>query len=281
MLVKRLKEGIKKNVPLLVDLSIDQIQNNAGDDFEACAYWRLLEATGPPLDDSIMEVDDVPFKALTTTKEEHNANDRPKKRIFGESSNREPFVGNHLLPKVITKGKSKGRLKKDKVGNFIYKQQQSEESIPNLKYLFSKGIGFHLHPADWFDTFFPQKRTRRTHPNAVTIHELIRWTYTKAMKLNAGAGGGMYKIFVKFLQEEIALHLGLYVLHSISPSPQIEMKFKSNLCMDVFGTNATSRHNKFKISLVQPILYFELLPLLHIRTERCKFQRMPSYLVKV
>ena len=228
VLVKRLKEGIKKNVPLLADASVDQIQNNAGDGFEAGAYWRFLEATGPPLDDSIMEVDGVSFRAATTTKEEHNANfdDRPKKRNFGELFDREPFVGNHLLPEVISKGKSKGKLKKDKVGNFIYKQQQSEQSIPNLKYLFSKGIGFHLHPADWFDIFFPQKRTRRTHPNAVTIHELTSWTNTKAMKLTAGVGGGLYKNFVNCLQEEILSHLGLYLLHSISPSPKIEMKFK-------------------------------------------------------
>ena len=59
VLVKRLKEGIEKNVPLLVDKPIEQIENSAGDGFEAGAYWRLLEATSPPLDDSIMEVDGV------------------------------------------------------------------------------------------------------------------------------------------------------------------------------------------------------------------------------
>ena len=38
VLVKRLKEGIEKNVPLLVDKPIEQIENSAGDDFEAGAY---------------------------------------------------------------------------------------------------------------------------------------------------------------------------------------------------------------------------------------------------
>ena len=48
-------------------------------------------------------------------------------------------------------------MKKNKVGNYIYKQQQSEESNLNLEYLFAKGIGFHLHPADWFN-IFPQRK---------------------------------------------------------------------------------------------------------------------------
>ena len=83
-----------------------------------------------------------------------------------------------------------------------------------------------MHPADWFNIFFPKKRTRRVLSSAVTIDKLTSWTNTKAMKLNAGVGGGMYKNFVNFSKEEIMSHLGLYLLHSISPSPQIEMKFK-------------------------------------------------------
>ena len=90
-----------------------------------------------------------------------------------------------------------------------------------------------------------------TDPNIVTTDEFPSWTNIKAMKLNAGIGGGNYKNFVKFTNEEIALHLGLSFLHSISLSPQIELKFKSkkedpvngsNLCMDVYSSNATTRH---------------------------------------
>ena len=97
----------------------------------------------------------------------------------------------------------KGNFKKIKVGNYIYIQQESDKTNQNLKYLFDKGIGFHSHPADWLDIFFPQKRTQRTRPNAVTIHELTSWTNIKAMKMNAGVGGGIYKIFVNFSTEEI------------------------------------------------------------------------------
>ena len=55
----RLKEEISKNVPLLIDRPTDEIQNTADDGFEPSAYWRLLEANGPSLDESIMEVDGV------------------------------------------------------------------------------------------------------------------------------------------------------------------------------------------------------------------------------
>ncbi len=50
-------------------------------------------------------------------------------------------------------------------------------------------------------------------------------------------------------------HLGLYLLHSISPSPQIDMKFKSmyedhvngsNLCQEVFGKQGVTQHKEFK-----------------------------------
>ena len=50
-------------------------------------------------------------------------------------------------------------------------------------------------------------------------------------------------------------HLGLYLLHSVAPSPQIEYKFASknddpvngcNLCHSVFGKSGTTRHKQFK-----------------------------------
>ena len=110
-----------------------------------------MEATGPPLDDSIMEVDGVLFRAPTTTEEEHKNADfdgRPKKQNFGELFDHKAFIGNQLLSERKVKGKYKVQMKKNKVGNYVYEQQQSEESNPNLEYLFAKGIGFHLYPAD-------------------------------------------------------------------------------------------------------------------------------------
>ena len=110
-------------------------------------------------------------------------------------------------------------------------------------------------PANWFDLFFPSKRTKKTHPKAVTMDEYTAWTNTKAMMMTAGIGGGKYSRFVIFLKDEIMSHLGIYLLHSICFSPQIDMKFKpasedpingSDLCFSVFGRKGQMRHREFK-----------------------------------
>ena len=89
-----------------------------------------------------------------------------------------------------------------------------------------------------------------TNEKAVTVDDFTSWTNTKALILNAGEGGGRYKTFSLFSVDEIMAHLAIYLLHSISPSPQIEMKFKtqkedpvngSDLYTEVFGSNASIR----------------------------------------
>ena len=132
-----------------------------------------------------------------------------------------------LLPEKYDKGRSKGKFKKDKKGNYMYNDHYCDETVPNLNYLFENGIGFESHPADWFGLFFPKNRTKTTHPKAVTIDDLTSWTNTKAIILNAGEGGGRYKTFTSFTIDETMSHLALYTLHCISPSPQEEMKLKT------------------------------------------------------
>ena len=87
------------------------------------------------------------------------------------------------------------------------------------------------------------------------MHNLTSWTNTKAMIANAGKRGGRYKRFVNFNKDELMQHLSLYLLHGISPSPQIEMKFTdqntdpvsgSTLCNRIFGKQGVTRHKEFK-----------------------------------
>jgi len=77
----------------------------------------------------------------------------------------------------------------------------------------------------------------------------------KAMLSNAGQKGGIYPDFNPFSPQEIKSFLGLYVLHGLSPSPQVKMRFKSQLedpvcgsdiCHAVFGKNTEKRHKYFK-----------------------------------
>ena len=96
------------------------------------------------------------------------------------------------------------------------------------------------------------------------MDDLTAWLNIKAILLNGGKGGGKYSRFVSFTKLEVMAHLGLYLLHSISPSPQVEMKFKSevedpvngsNLCSSVFGKRGATRHREFKcfFSATDPI----------------------------
>ena len=210
-----------------------------------------------------MEVDGIRFRGPETSEEEHISNhpDRPKKRNYNHQFDRSPFVvQEHLLPDK----NMRGRFKKDAKGQFKYRKQIHTGTIPNIEYLFQNNVGLDSHPADWFEIFFPKKRERQTHPKAVTMDEYTAWLNTKALMLNAGDGGGKYKNFKNFSSTELMAHLSLYLLHSISPTPQIELKFKSqsedpvngsDLCAEVFGENGSTRHKEFKafFAAVDPI----------------------------
>ena len=70
--------------------------------------------------------------------------------------------------------------------------------------------------------------------------------------------GGKYKVFEYFTKKEMMAHLGVYLLHGISPAPQIEMKSissldnpvnGSNMCNKIFGRAGKSRDEMNFISI--------------------------------
>ena len=80
------------------------------------------------------------------------------------------------------------------------------------------------------------KRTKETHAKAVKMGDLTEWTDVKTMMANEGSRVGKYSGFVGFNKTELMLHLDIYLLHSISPSLQVEMKFKSDQEYPVNGS---------------------------------------------
>ena len=85
-----------------------------------------------------------------------------------------------LLPERNTNGK----IKRDKNGNYAYKYQVTNETVINIEHLFANDIYFESQPADWFDLFFPMKRTKETHAKAVTMDDITEWTNVKAIMEN-------------------------------------------------------------------------------------------------
>ena len=65
----------------------------------------------------------------------------------------------------------------------------------------------------------------------------------------------MYQDFQDFTNKEIRQHIGIYILHGLSPSPRVELKFKpqrsdcvhgNDMVYSSFGPNAERRHRHFK-----------------------------------
>ena len=184
----RLLEGVLAGVEVLADRPVEESNNSAGDAFHPGSYWKLLEPSGPAVNESDMTVGGVRFRDPTMPAEEHelNRNDRPKKRNYSEIFDRAPFTRSALLPVR----NANGVLKRKNTGEYIYEMQVTEATVPDIEYLTEKGIDFESHPADWFDIFMPKDRVRDTHPKAVTIDDLTSWTNIKAMMSNAGKRGG-------------------------------------------------------------------------------------------
>ena len=157
------------------------------------------------------------------------------------------------------------RLARDRQGKIIYEEKESTESWPNIDYLNGKRININSHPADWFDIFMPKKSKRQSHPSEVSIADFASWTNKKILLMNAGKGGVQYPNCVPFDVDETMKHIGLYMFHGLSPSPQIEMKFQStaqneingnNFIDEAFGSRAAERHREFKafFATVDPAL---------------------------
>ena len=60
------------------------VENTAGTDFHPSSYWKEIDTDGEDIDESIMNVDGIQFRAPTTSAEEHDAQyaNRPKKETM-------------------------------------------------------------------------------------------------------------------------------------------------------------------------------------------------------
>ena len=93
-----------------------------------------------------------------------------------------------------------------------------------------------------------------------------RWTNIKAILMGAGEGpGSLYPDFAPFTAIELKQHIGLFILNSISPSPNINKKFQSQKVDSVNGydivshaiLNSPRRHRHFRcfFTIYDPRVY--------------------------
>ena len=169
---------------------------------------------------------------------------------FNEEFDRPPFVAKSTVAKVNNKGKPVF----DRQGKLVYEQVIREDGCANLEWLKQNKLTPDSAPADWINALLPLKKKLGDSPFTVSIEEWTTYTNLRAILTNAGSTVyvGQYE---PFTPQEIRRFLALYILHGLSPSPQIKMKFVgqaidpingSDLCFRVFGRNAAKRHKEFK-----------------------------------
>ena len=115
--------------------------------------------------------------------EEHNISfsGKPTKKNYDVHFDRSPFIKSVLQPEINTNEK----INRTSQGKYSYKESPTTDTVPNLNFIFDNGLEFDLHPADWFDPYFPRKRKESTHPKAVTLDDRTGWLNVKAMMANA------------------------------------------------------------------------------------------------
>ena len=254
VLQERLVKAINDNVPLTKNLSTERAGNLAGVGFSPGAYWELLECNGDYVEETTPEglrAPTVPVGEVPTL----------KKRNYATKFDRMVFPGKTMLP---TRYKN-GTLKKNREGKFIYALTPHERTEPNIAFIEKNKLDLYSHPADWFNAFMPLKASDQ---NSFCIENLNCWTNVRALMENAGGLGGKYDNFVNFTTVELMKHIGLYLLQALSPSPQVEMKFRSQKDDPVNGNDfvhtsfggvtwrSEKRHRHFKafFTSVNPML---------------------------
>ena len=131
-LIDQLKAEVGEGVPFIEDRTAVKVQNSDVNDFHTTTYWKEIDPSADDIDESIMNVDGMRFRAPTTTSEEHEADcaNRPKKKNYAETFNRSPFIAPYRL---LPENNSRGNFKRDISGNYVYRKQVTDETVPNLE----------------------------------------------------------------------------------------------------------------------------------------------------
>ena len=124
---------------------------------------------------------------------------------------------------------------------------------PNVKFLEKHNLNQFSEAQEWLSAFLPSQQPAGKEDKWHLGH-ITTFTNLKAELMNAGQKDGIYPDFVKFTTDEIEKYIFLYVFQGISPSPRVEMKFKTQEVDGVNGndfiahhfTNGSQRHKQFK-----------------------------------
>ena len=243
-MVVRLRHCFINNIPELENMSAEKAANMAGDCFSPGAFWEPLVCDGDFIEETQLEG----FRAPTVPDGEIPL---VKKRNYRQKIDRMEFSGQSETP---VKWRN-GRLAKTKKGEVKYSKTATTETGVNMDWIRRNKLSLDSHPVHWFEAFVPTKD--KSQRKVFSIEKMTSWTNMRAMLDNASLGG-KYPDFKNFTVSELMQHIGLYLFQGLSPSPQVEMKFKSatqdpvngsDFIHHAFGGNSSAalrRHRHFK-----------------------------------
>ena len=164
-----------------------------------------------------------------------------------------------IPPFVATKEKylfdCRKALRHDAVGKPLTRRIPLDKGCVNAAFKRKHSLSKTSRPQDFAEAFLPFKDDRKV-KNHMSFQLLTRWTNLKASL--ASAGNLTYTDYRDFSERELRQHFGQYVLHGISPTPQVEYQFRSqtqdpvpgiDFCYTSFGPNAERWHKHFKAIL--------------------------------
>ena len=201
--------------------------------FHPNAFWELLHPGEEPIEDP---TDGTHFFFPTNPEQA-----KPKLYDYPNIFDRPPFTKIVDVP-VFDRF---GRRKIDDNKSKAVKKVATSEGTPDQSFLDKHNLDHNSSPINFFEAFCPTSLTGM-------------WTtYTnhKAMLANAGQAFQAYPDYKPFTVHELRKHIGVRILHGLSPSPRIEMKFSpqakdtingNNFVARSLGPNAIRRHKHFR-----------------------------------
>jgi hypothetical protein len=246
VMVQRILTGVPRirAVPRNRNPQIDEEEEEGGGltGFPNTARWKELLPQDEAVPDPVMPG----LRAPTVPQDEEST----PKFNFQETFDREPFIEQCQVFKEVN-----GKLVKDRRGNNVLETVVRTEGRANMDWLVKNKLTADSLPDKWIEPLLQDKKKPNDPKSVVTIADWCTYSNTKAILSNAGQKGGLYPEFTSFSPSEIKSFIGLYLLNGLNPSPQIKMKFKSqiedpingsDLCHAIFGKNAEKRHKHFK-----------------------------------
>ena len=237
----RIKECLDKGIELVMNkpAADNNEMEKSNDKNKKEVKWSVLEADK----NNPINVNNS-FDGARQPTDPQDINTISKSRYsFIEIFDRPDFTGRKKIP-ILRRNKTKMR---DKQKNIMYDETVMKEGHVREEFLKTNNLNIHSTPTDWINAFIG---VNPTHPKSkVCLTQWVKYTNHKAILMGAGPS------YVPFTVEEMKKFIGLFVLHGLSPSPQIQQKFKpqsadpvngNDLVFHAFGRNAEKRLKEFK-----------------------------------